>query len=105
MSCTIGNSYTFKANDTLFEIAARELGDGNRWREVMKPNGDTFTEEEAKNLQTGQEICLPNKGNPPLGWESELVTFGEDGKLHYTSNKEKNRIPDYSFAGYGYGEV
>ena len=105
MSCTIGNSYTFKADDTLFEIAARELGDGNRWREVMKPNGDTFTEEEAKNLQPGQEICLLNKANPPLGWESELVTFGEDGKLHYTLDKEKNRIPDYSYAGYRYGEV
>ena len=63
MSCTIGSSYTFKANDTLFEIAARELGDGNRWWELMKPNGDTFTEEEAKNLQPGLEICIP-KGKP-----------------------------------------
>lgn len=52
--------YTIKAGDTLFLIAQRELGDGNRWREIMKtPNGDTFTEEEASNLRPGQVVYLP----------------------------------------------
>jgi hypothetical protein len=106
MSCQIGSSYTIKADDILFDIAERELGDGNRWREFVKPNGIPFTEEEANNLQVGQEICLPNgkTDSPQNGdWQSECVSYGSDGRLTYTS-VEKNRIPDYSFAGYRYGE-
>jgi astacin len=52
--------YTIQAGDTLFLVAQRELGDGNRWREIMKtPNGGTFTEEEASNLHPGQVVYLP----------------------------------------------
>jgi astacin len=52
--------YTIKPGDTLFLIAERELGDGNRWREIMKtPNGDSFTEQDANNLQPGQVVYLP----------------------------------------------
>lgn len=67
MSCVRGSSYSIKAGDTLFNIAQSQLGDGNRWREIMKPDGNPFTEKEAGNLQVGQEICLPlsNPGNPP----------------------------------------
>ncbi len=54
MTCTIGSSYTIKADDILFDIADRELGDGNRWREIMKSDGTPFTEKEAENLQEGQ---------------------------------------------------
>ena len=39
MSCTLGSSYTVKAGDTLYLIAQRELSNGDRWREIMKPNG------------------------------------------------------------------
>lgn len=69
MSCAIGNSYTIKSGDTLANIAGRELGDSNRWREIKKPNGTPFTEEDARNLQVGQEICLPGNGSvtPPSG--------------------------------------
>lgn len=52
--------YTIQAGDTLFIVAERELGDGNRWREIMKTsNGGTFTEEEASNLDPGQVVYLP----------------------------------------------
>ena len=52
--------YSIKQGDTLYLIAERELGDGNRWREIMKsPNGGSFTEQEAKNLQPGQVVYLP----------------------------------------------
>ncbi|MFH7027560.1 MAG: chitosanase [Heteroscytonema crispum UTEX LB 1556] len=62
----IGSSYTIKGNDTLYKIAEKQLGDGDRWIEILKPNGARFTEEEANNLQSGQEICIPNgKTNPP----------------------------------------
>ncbi|MGD1712212.1 S8 family serine peptidase [Dapis sp. BLCC M172] len=52
--------YIVRPNDNLWNIAQRELGDGNRWREIMKtPNGSTFTEAEALNLQVGQSVYLP----------------------------------------------
>ncbi|PSB45491.1 zinc metalloprotease [Cyanosarcina cf. burmensis CCALA 770] len=52
--------YTLKAGDTLYLVAQRELGNGDRWREIMKtPNGGFFTEEEARNLMPGQVIYLP----------------------------------------------
>lgn len=52
--------YTVKEGDWLYTIAERELGDGNRWREIMKtPNGGFFTEEEARNLRPGQIVYLP----------------------------------------------
>jgi murein DD-endopeptidase MepM/ murein hydrolase activator NlpD len=52
--------YIIKANDTLWGIAQRYLGDGNRWQEIMKtPEGGTFTEAEALNLQEGQSVYLP----------------------------------------------
>ncbi len=48
-------------------IAQNQLGDGNRWREIMKPDGTPFTEADAGNLQVGQEICLPSGFPPPPG--------------------------------------
>lgn len=66
MSCTLGSSYTIKAGDTLYLIAQRELSNGDRWREIMKPNGTPFTQAESGNLQVGQEICLP-KNRPTPG--------------------------------------
>jgi astacin len=52
--------YTLKAGDTLYLVAERELGDGNRWHKIMKtPNGGFFTEQEAINLEPGQVIYLP----------------------------------------------
>ena len=36
MTFACGNSYVVKSGDTLFLITQRELGDGNRWLEIMK---------------------------------------------------------------------
>lgn len=59
-----GNSsrpYTVQPGDTLYLIAQRQLGDGNRWREIMSsPNGEPFTDETANNLRPGQVIYLPS---------------------------------------------
>jgi len=60
MTCACGNSYTVKSGDTLYLIAERELGDGNRWQEITKSNCTPFTEEEARMLQPGNEVCLPD---------------------------------------------
>ena len=59
MSCQSGNSYIVTTGDTLFLIAQQKLGDGNRWHEILKPDGTQFTEAQASSLQTGQEICIP----------------------------------------------
>src|SRR5688500_11668444 len=37
-------------------------------------------------------------------WQSSRV-FYSNGRLSYTSDSGQNRIPDYSFAGYKYGQV
>jgi lysozyme family protein len=52
--------YIVKSGDTLWSIAQRQLGNGNRWREIMKtPTGGTFTDAEAKKLRVGQSVYLP----------------------------------------------
>lgn len=52
--------YRVKAGDTLWDIARRYLGSGNRWREIMKsPNGETFTEAEARTLAIGRSVYIP----------------------------------------------
>lgn len=61
MSRQIGKPYTIKAGETLFIVAQRELNKGNRWCEIMKPNGSLFTQTEAYNVQEGQEIYLPTE--------------------------------------------
>lgn len=66
MSCILGNSYTVKTGDTLFIIAQQLMGDGNRWREILKLDSTPFTDTDAANLQVGQEICIPNGSVPPL---------------------------------------
>jgi hypothetical protein len=65
MSCTIGSSYIVKAGDTLYNIAQQQLGDGNRWREIKKTDGSSLTDNDTRNLQAGQEICIPNGSTPP----------------------------------------
>lgn len=64
MSCTCGKSYIIKSGDTLALIAQRQLGDSNRWREITKPNCTPFTEDEARRLQPGNEVCLPDGSTP-----------------------------------------
>jgi hypothetical protein len=73
MTCTRGNSYTIKAGDTLFIIADKKLGDGNRWREILKPDGSQFTEVDARNLQPGQEICIPESVSTPNDMVQEIL--------------------------------
>ena len=52
--------YIIKAGDTLTGIAQRELGNANRWGEIVKtPTGGTFTAAEAQQLQVGQSVYLP----------------------------------------------
>jgi basic endochitinase B len=65
MSCACGTSYIVRSGDTLFLIAERQLGNGNRWQEITKPNCTPFSEDEARKLQIGDEVCLPNGSTQP----------------------------------------
>ena len=70
-----GKSYVVKSGDTLFLIAQQELGDGDRWREIMKSDCTPFTEEEANRLQAGDVVYLPD-GNGGGGEQINLeATF------------------------------
>ncbi|HEY9727618.1 MAG TPA: chitosanase [Chroococcales cyanobacterium] len=94
MSCQIGSSYKIKSGDTLFDIAERKLGDGDRWREIMNPNGTAFTEEEANNLETGQEICIPNgsPSTPPSTSSGGLTADQKRRAEQFTSIFENDTI-------------
>ncbi|MEQ8467602.1 S8 family serine peptidase, partial [Coleofasciculus sp. E1-EBD-02] len=59
--------YVVRPGDTLWVIAQRELNDGNRWREIQKEDGSTFTEAQASRLQVGQTIYLPVKYQTGIG--------------------------------------
>ena len=59
--------YVVRSGDTLWAIAQREWGDGNRWREIQKADGSTFTDAEVRTLQVGQTVYLPVKYTPGTG--------------------------------------
>jgi hypothetical protein len=48
-----------RSGDTLSAIALRELGNANRWTEIKKAGGSTFTAAEAQSIKPGQSIYLP----------------------------------------------
>jgi nucleoid-associated protein YgaU len=53
-----GRSYTIQSGDTLFLVAQQHLGNGDRWTEILKPDGTQFSEIDAENLQVGKKfVC------------------------------------------------
>lgn len=51
---------TIRRGDTLWEIAERQLGSGTRWGELRKADGSPFTERDARRLQPGTSVRLPD---------------------------------------------
>jgi hypothetical protein len=62
------------------------------------------------NVPAGAQVEVPSycSAYPPAPaagqWQSSRVRY-QNGRLAYTSDAEKNRIPDFSYAGYRYGEA
>ncbi|MBI4783257.1 MAG: S8/S53 family peptidase [Oscillatoriophycideae cyanobacterium NC_groundwater_1537_Pr4_S-0.65um_50_18] len=53
--------------DTLWDVAQKQLGSGDRWRELRKADGSPFTEQEASQLQVGTSVQIPGaQPAPPL---------------------------------------
>ena len=50
-------TYTVREKDTLWSIAKRHLGDGQRWRDILAVNPGL----EPRKLMSGQTIKLPQK--------------------------------------------
>lgn len=95
MSCKSGTSYNVQAGDTLYKIAQQKLGDGNRWHEILNPDGSPITDAEAQNLHPGQEICLPGGGPPPGGGSGG--GFGDIVSSQTYAAMFPNRAPLYTY--------
>jgi nucleoid-associated protein YgaU len=52
--------YTVRAGDSLWTIAATQLGDGGRWREIQALNGNL----NGSSLQVGMQLALPAGARP-----------------------------------------
>jgi len=61
MACASGIAYLVQSGDTLYIIAQRKLGDGNRWTEIKNSDGSSPN---STQLQPGQELCLPGAPSP-----------------------------------------
>jgi len=53
----VSRAYTVRPGDSLWTIAATQLGDGGRWREIQALNGNL----NGSSLQVGMQLALPSR--------------------------------------------
>lgn len=70
--------YTVKKGDTLWGIAKKLLGDGNRYREIQKANGLTDTV-----IHAGMVLKIP---------KSSKATFEEIGRAFVKATQEVDSL-------------
>jgi nucleoid-associated protein YgaU len=54
-----GNVYVVKEGDSLWKIAASQLGDGNRYKDIVKLNSDVLSSED--DIAVGMQLKMPAK--------------------------------------------
>ncbi|NJL63738.1 MAG: S8 family serine peptidase [Methylacidiphilales bacterium] len=80
--------YTIRPGDTLWDIAAAQLGNPNRWTEITRANGSTFTSDEARKIQPGSTVYLPLPNNAGGGSNN----FG-GGSLNFSLGQILGVVP------------
>jgi hypothetical protein len=55
-----GSFVTVKPGETLFRLAERHLGNGNRWRQLRKADGTPYTEADLPHVKIGEVVLLPD---------------------------------------------
>jgi len=53
--------YIISQGETLWELAEKYLGSGERWREIKTESGQPFTESSAEVIPIGQRLIIPLK--------------------------------------------
>lgn len=53
--------YIISKGETLWELAEKYLGSGERWREIKTESGQPFTESSAEVIPIGQRLIIPLK--------------------------------------------
>ncbi|WP_295451787.1 N-acetylmuramoyl-L-alanine amidase [uncultured Thiodictyon sp.] len=54
-----------KSGDTLSAIAARHLGSGRRWKELLDVDGNPFDDKKARKIKPGDLVLVPTAAAPP----------------------------------------
>jgi len=85
--------YIIKAGDTLTAIAQRELGNANRWREIVKtPTGGTFTEAQARQLRVGESVYLPVSYQSGPGTPVKQVPATNPNQTNFEIGRVSSRV-------------
>lgn len=69
---------TVGAGDTLYRIAERTLGDGNRWRELYEANRDTLKSPDL--LRAGMTLRIPGRAAPSTAAPGAAAARPENGR-------------------------
>ena len=75
--------YRVRSGDTLSGIALRELGNADRWREIVKADGTKFTEAEARRLSVGLSIYFPTSYISGTGKSSSVAPLSTPEVVEY----------------------
>jgi LysM repeat protein len=82
---------TVQSGDTLWAIAARHLGDGNRWTEIHALNQDVIPDPNA--IEVGQVLRLPGESAPAstTSWSDAAASTASDAWASVRSSWEAVR--------------
>jgi 3D (Asp-Asp-Asp) domain-containing protein len=68
---TTGQTYTVQSGDTLFLIAQKLYGDGNKWPEIYEANQETIGPDPTQ-IQPGMVLVIPSQNQPTPGPSTQL---------------------------------
>lgn len=91
--------YTIEKGDTLFDIAAKYLGDGNKWPEIYDLNKDKISNPDQ--IYPGEQITIP--GEPPHQYPVPEITDSPVSGKRYRV-KSGDTLWAIATAAYGNGE-